>query len=230
MQSAAVKQGSGESAGTKLTTIPVVQPGPGEILVKINYTGLCASDKSLIHDEWAGFGVAMQPATGGIAGHEGAGVVVALGPGVTGWKEGDRAGVKWIVRVCNTCDMCREPGGETLCVNQVNSGFTAAGTFQEYCVTAANYATRLPDGVTDEEAGPLMCGGVTAYVACKRSGVRPGQWVVLPGAGGGLGHLGECAATSAADLRDDRLCRLTRRWYVTSCPVRQGHGDARHRH
>ena len=56
-------------------------------------------------------------------------------------------------------------------------------------MTDARYATRLPDGVSDEEAGPIMCGGVTSYVACKRSRVRPGQWIVIPGAGGGLGHL-----------------------------------------
>jgi len=93
--------------------------------------------------------------------------------------------------------MCKDAGGETLCPNQINSGFTTPGTFQEYCVTQANYATRLPDGVSDEEAGPLMCGGVTAYTACKRSAVKPGQWVVLPGAGGGLGHLGELPAQSS---------------------------------
>ena len=56
-------------------------------------------------------------------------------------------------------------------------------------MTDARYATRLPRGVSDEEAGPIMCGGVTSYVACKRSRVRPGQWIVIPGAGGGLGHL-----------------------------------------
>ena len=60
---------------------------------------------------------------------------------------------------------------------------------QEYCLTDARYATRLPDGVKDEEAGPILCGGVTAYTACRRSQVRAGQWIVLIGAGGGLGHL-----------------------------------------
>lgn len=114
-QSAAVKKGSGEDASTTIETIPVQQPGPSQILVKINYSGLCASDKSLIHDEWAAFGVAMKDASKGIAGHEGAGVVVAVGQDVpsTLWKEGDRAGVKWIVSVCGVCEMCREPGGET---------------------------------------------------------------------------------------------------------------------
>lgn len=66
---------------------------------------------------------------------------------------------------------------------------TPTGTFQEYCLTDARYATRLPAGVKDEEAGPILCGGVTSYVACKRSAVKPGQWIVFPGAGGGLGHL-----------------------------------------
>lgn len=78
---------------------------------------------------------------------------------------------------------------ELQCPSQLNSGFSTPGTFQEYALTDAYYATHLPDGVSDEEAGPIMCGGVTAYVACKRSTVRPGQWIVIPGAGGGLGHL-----------------------------------------
>jgi len=64
------------------------------------------------------------------------------------------------------------------------------GTFQQYVVTDGRYCTRIPEGVTDEEAGPIMCGGVTAYTACKRSAVRPGQWIVIFGAGGGLGHFG----------------------------------------
>lgn len=187
--SAAVKQGSGDSATTTIKTVATPTPGLGQILVKINYTGLCASDNSLIHDEWAAFGVSMQDSANGIAGHEGVGVVVAVGPDVEKagqWKVGDRAGIKWIADVCGSCEMCKETenGGECLCPNQKNSGFTAAGTFQEFCLTAARYATRIPDGVSDEEAGPLMCGGVTAYTACKRSKVRPGQWIVLPGAGG----------------------------------------------
>ncbi|KAI9719699.1 MAG: hypothetical protein M1828_006132 [Chrysothrix sp. TS-e1954] len=196
-QQAAIKTGKGEDAKTELKTIDVPKPGPGQILVKVNWTGLCASDKSLIHDEWAPFGVSMQEVTHGIAGHEGAGTVAAIGDNVpTGdkpgsWNLGDRAGIKWIATVCGTCEMCRDTsnGSETLCPNQTNSGFSAAGTFQEYCLADARYTTRLPEGVSDEEVGPLMCGGVTAYTALKRSQVKPGQWIVLPGAGGGLGHL-----------------------------------------
>ncbi|KAF2464403.1 alcohol dehydrogenase [Lindgomyces ingoldianus] len=189
-QKAAVKTGEGDTAKVEVKSIEVPQPAPDQILVKINYSGLCASDKSLLHDEWAFSGVSMQPQTKGIAGHEGAGVVVAVGSDVRDlWKEGDRAGIKWIASVCRKCEFCTNGVDECHCPKQLNSGFSIAGTFQEYALTDGRYATRLPDGVKDEEAGPIMCGGVTAYVACKRSAVKPGQWIVLPGAGGGLGHL-----------------------------------------
>lgn len=105
------------------------------------------------------------------------------------WKVGDRAGIKWIASTCGLCEFCLSDGpDEVHCVNQTNSGFTAEGTFQEYVVTDGRYASHIPEGVLDEEAGPIMCGGVTAFSACKRSSVKPGQWIVLPGAGGGLGH------------------------------------------
>lgn len=127
----------------------------------------------------------------GIAGHEGAGEVIAVGKDVEDiWKVGDRAGVKWVVSVCRNCEFCTNGTDELHCPKQLNSGFSAAGTFQEYCLTDGHYATRIPEGVLDEEAGPIMCGGVTAYTACRRSTVRPGQWLVILGAGGGLGHFG----------------------------------------
>lgn len=106
-QQAAVRTGSGHTATAPVKEIDVQQPGPGQILIKINWTGLCASDKSLIHDEWSDFGVAMKDETLGIAGHEGAGVVVALGEGTEKrWKVGDRAGVKWIASTCGECEFC----------------------------------------------------------------------------------------------------------------------------
>lgn len=106
-QRAAVRQGTGESATAPVQDLDVQKPNPGQILVKINWTGLCASDKSLIHDEWKDFGVAMMDQTRGIAGHEGAGTVVALGEGTDKrWKIGDRAGIKWIAQTCGDCEFC----------------------------------------------------------------------------------------------------------------------------
>ncbi|KAK7418512.1 hypothetical protein QQZ08_011222 [Neonectria magnoliae] len=188
-QRAAVRQGKGPESTTSIEKIDVPQPGPGQILVKINWSGLCGSDKSLLHDEWADFGISMLPETHGIAGHEGAGIVVAVGEGTDRrWKVGDRAGIKWIASTCGECEFCLDGVNEVHCLKQKDSGFSTAGTFQEYCIADGRYTSRIPEGVLDEEAGPIMCGGVTAFTACKRSAVKPGQWIVLPGAGGGLGH------------------------------------------
>lgn len=169
LQRAAIRQGTGPTAITSIEKTPVPKPGPGEILVKINWTGLCGSDKSLLHDDWSAFGIAMMSETKGIAGHEGAGVVVAVGEGMENrWKLGDRAGVKWIASTCGECEFCLNGIDEVHCIKQTNSGFSVPGTFQEYCLADGRYTSRLPDGVSDEEAGPIMCGGVTAYTACKR--------------------------------------------------------------
>ncbi|KAK2684786.1 hypothetical protein QWA68_016336 [Fusarium oxysporum] len=131
----------------------------------------------------------MMPQTHGIVGHEGVGVVVALGEGTESrWKLGNRAGVKWIGSVCRDCEFCKSGTDELHCASQTVSGIHIPGTFQEYCLADGNYVTKIPDEVRDEEAVPILCGGLTAYTACKRSAVKPGQWIVLPGAGGGLGH------------------------------------------
>jgi alcohol dehydrogenase, propanol-preferring len=81
------------------------------------------------------------------------------------WKVGDRAGIKWVWSTCGTCEFCTNGVDELHCPNQRNSGFSAAGTFQEYAISDGRYTTRIPEGVSDEAAGPIMCGGVTAYTA-----------------------------------------------------------------
>lgn len=116
---AAVREGSGASATAPVKNVPVSQPGPGQILVKINWTGLCASDKSLLRNEWSGFGLTQTDASQGIAGHEGAGVVVAAADDVSDiWKVGDRAGVKWVVSVCGRCEFCTNGTDELHCPKQ----------------------------------------------------------------------------------------------------------------
>lgn len=102
-------------------------------------------------------------------------------------------GIKRVASVCGACEFCTNGQDELHCSKQTDSGFTAAGTFQQYCLADGKYATRIPEGVKDEEAGQIVCGGgspcslsihcpdcyslylVTAYTACKRSAIKPGQ-------------------------------------------------------
>lgn len=154
-QKAAIKQGSGDSSTIVVQDVPVQQPGPDQILVKIIYSGLCASDKSLLHDEWE---FKMTSQTNGIAGHEGAGVVVAVGSNVQDlWQVGNRAGIKWIASVCRKCEFCTNGMDECHCPKQLNSGYTIAGTFQEYALTDAHYATRSVGGVCYLRSSNLSC-------------------------------------------------------------------------
>lgn len=118
-------------------------------------------------------------------GHEGAGVVVQIGEGVSGWKIGDRAGIKPVLDVCHECADCRN-GRETHCSKEILTGVVANGSYTQYVLSPARYTTRIPDGVSDLVAGPIMCSGATIWAAIKASGLIAGQYVVIPGAGGGV--------------------------------------------
>ncbi|KAM6536135.1 hypothetical protein FALCPG4_005652 [Fusarium falciforme] len=188
-QRAAVRVVDDPTKYTTMEFIDVPQPGPSQILVKITWSGVCGTDKSVLRNDGKELGFFMKPKSKGIAGHEGVGIVVAVGEDVQErWDIGDRAGIKWIADICGECEFCQE-GDDVHCQNQTNSGYSWPGTFQEYCLADGQYSTKIPDGVTDQEAAPILCAGVTAYAACKKSGVKHGQWIVIPGAGGGLGHL-----------------------------------------
>jgi propanol-preferring alcohol dehydrogenase len=94
-----------------------------------------------------------------------------------------------------------QAGSDGLCFNQKVSGYYTPGTFQQYTLGPANYVTPIPDGLDSAEAAPLLCAGVTVYSALKRSHARPGQWVIISGAGGGLGHIGVQIASRGMGLR-----------------------------
>lgn len=119
----------------------------------------------------------------------GAGRIVYIAPGtVTSLKVGDAVGLKWIAYSCNDCEDCRE-GYEPICESFKCHGYTEDGSFQVYAKAWVNQTTPIPDGLSLEDAAPLLCAGVTVYKALKETGARPGQIVAIPGAGGGLGHL-----------------------------------------
>jgi propanol-preferring alcohol dehydrogenase len=113
--------------------------------------------------------------------------VVALGPGVTHLKEGDRVGIAWLHSACGHCSFCLS-GWETLCLEQKNSGYSVNGSFAQYALAQADYLGRIPENLSFVDAAPILCAGVTTYKGLKETQTRPGEWVVISGAGG-LGHV-----------------------------------------
>lgn len=122
-------------------------------------------------------------------GHEGAGVVVQLGAGVTNWKIGDRAGVRPMWDVCHNCTQCWN-GEEQYCLQVIHTGMMTTGSYQQYVVTPAIYTAKIPDEVPDEAAGPIMCSASTMHCALREGGFKAGDWIVFPGGAGGVGIQG----------------------------------------
>lgn len=162
--------------------VPVPSPGPGQVLVKIMATGVCHTDLHAADGDWP-----VKPKPPFIPGHEGAGVVVKLGPGVAHLKLGDRVGIAWLHSACGRCEFCIS-GWETLCTAQQNSGYSVNGSFAEYALAQADYVGRIPEQLSFVDAGPILCAGVTTYKGLKETEARPGEWVVITGVGG-LGHI-----------------------------------------
>jgi len=162
--------------------LPVPVPGPGEALVKIFATGVCHTDLHAADGDWP-----VKPSPPFVPGHEGAGVVAAVGPGVKGLKEGDPVGIAWLHDACGVCEYCLT-GWETLCEQQHCSGYSVNGTFAEYAIGAADYLARLPPRVDFASMAPILCAGVTTYKGIKETEAKPGEWIAISGIGG-LGHI-----------------------------------------
>ncbi|AYC99725.1 alcohol dehydrogenase AdhP [Neorhizobium sp. NCHU2750] len=179
MKAAVVKQ-----FGKPLTIecVPVPVPGPGEVLVKVSACGVCHTDLHAADGDWP-----VKPNPPFIPGHEAAGIVVQVGPGVTDLKEGDAVGVAWLHDACGRCEYC-QTGWETLCPRQHNSGYSVDGGFAEYVIADAAFAAKLPAGVDFAAISPILCAGVTTYKGLKETEARPGEWVAISGIGG-LGHV-----------------------------------------
>ena len=159
-----------------------------ELLVRLNATGLCMSDVHYMLNDWA---VPKMSELGvQCPGHEGAGVVVKVGSKVQdAWKVGDRVGIKPLLDVCHNCESCWN-GRENYCAKAIYTGLMSPGTYTQYLVSPAIYTTRIPDGVPDEVAGPIMCSASTMHRALIEADLKPSNWVVFPGGGGGVGIQG----------------------------------------
>jgi len=184
----------------------VPKPGlePGQILVKVEASGLCHTDIHAAHGDWP-----VKPTLPFIPGHEGIGIVAELGSGVTEVAIGERVAMPWLGYACGTCDYCVS-GWETLCLEQKNMGYSIDGGFGEYARAYARYVVEVPEGIDPVDAAPLTCAGVTTYKAIKVAGTRSSDLVAVFGVGG-LGHMAiqyariAGARVVAVDLIDEKL-------------------------
>ncbi len=180
------------------------EPGSGQVVVKIETSGLCHTDIHAAHGDWP-----VKPQPPFIPGHEGVGIVERLGSDVRGLSEGDRVAVPWLGWACGACELCAS-GWETLCPNARYTGYTVNGGFADYVVAEASFVGRVPDAVDPLDAAPLTCAGVTTYKAVKVSGARSSDLVAVFGIGG-LGHLAvqyahiAGASVAAVDIIDSKL-------------------------
>ena len=184
--------------------VPVPEPGPGMIQVRIQAAGVCHTDLHAACGDWP-----VKPNPPFIPGHEGVGFVSAVGQGVKHVKEGDRVGVPWLYSACGFCRHCLG-GWETLCESQQNTGYSVNGGFADYVVADPNYVGHLPGNIDFAEIAPVLCAGVTVYKGLKVTDTRPGDWVVISGIGG-LGHMAVQYAramglnVAAVDIDDAKL-------------------------
>lgn len=151
-------------------------PGPGEILVRIRCCGICHTDLHTVE------GDLQLPKLPVVPGHQIVGIVDAVGSGTQIFKKGDRVGIPWLHSTDNQCDYCRR-GLENLCDHAQFTGFHVNGGFADYTVVHENYAYRMPEVFSDENAAPLLCAGIIGYRSYRLSGIQPGQPLGLYGFG-----------------------------------------------
>jgi propanol-preferring alcohol dehydrogenase len=183
-------------------------PGPDEVLIKVAACGVCHSDLHLADADWPHLLKIIKPDL--ILGHEVVGTVLAKGSEVNDLEVGARVGVAWIHWACGECELCRE-GLENLCPKHIITGLAVDGGYAELMCAKAGYAVPIPDELTDAEAAPLFCAGVTVHRALKLAEIPPGRRVAVSGVGG-LGHLAlqllvnhYGAEVIAIDVSDDKL-------------------------
>src|SRR5215469_15792118 len=160
----------------------IPEPGSGQVRIRVQACGVCHSDFVTKEGIFPGISYPRVP------GHEVAGVIDKLGPGVTSWKTGERVGVGWHGGQDGTCLECRR-GDFINCVNALVCGVSYDGGYQEFMVAPVEALARMPESLDPAEAAPLMCAGITTFNALRHAGALPSDLVAVQGIGG-LGHLG----------------------------------------
>ena len=172
---------------------PVPEPGPGQVRVRVSTCGVCRTDLHLAE------GDLLPRRPGVVPGHEVVGVVDRPGPGCSVLAEGDRIGIPWLARTCGTCRFCLA-GAENLCTAPAFTGWDLDGGYAEFAVVDERFAYRLPDGVGDVEAAPLLCAGIIGYRALRRAELPPGGRLGIYGFGGSAHLTAQVALAEGATV------------------------------
>lgn len=175
-------QATGAGGLLEIVEREIPEPAAGQVRIKVQACGVCHSDALVVEGSWPGITYPRIP------GHEVAGVVDALGAGVSEWTKGQRVGVGWHGGHDGICRECRR-GDFRNCRNQKIPGISYDGGYQEYMLVPAEALVSIPDSLSEVEAAPLLCAGITTYNALRHAGALPGDLVAVQGIGG-LGHLG----------------------------------------
>jgi len=171
------QSGPAEENRLQPVDLPVPQPGPGQMRLKVLVCGVCHTDLHTVEGEIHPPRLPVTP------GHQVVGIVDTLGPGVSGQiKPGDRVGVPWLHGADGECEFCRS-GLENLCPNAQFTGFHVDGGYAEYMLARADYVLPLPGGISDEQAAPLLCAGIVGYRSLRLSDLQPGERLGLVGFG-----------------------------------------------
>ncbi|UCF70214.1 MAG: alcohol dehydrogenase catalytic domain-containing protein, partial [candidate division WOR-3 bacterium] len=149
----------------ELLELPVPEPRPDEVRIKVTVCGICRTDLHVVEGELPARKLPIIP------GHQIIGMVEKLGSKVVNWSGGERVGVPWLYKTCGECRFCRS-GRENLCDNARFTGYDADGGFAEYMVAPADFLYELPANYTDVEAAPLLCAGVIGYQALQATGLQ----------------------------------------------------------
>lgn len=191
-----------------LAEVPDPEPGPGEVVIRVGACAACRTDLQLCEGD-------LQPRLLPIIpGHQVAGRIAAVGPGVNDWAEGDRAGLTWLAGTCGNCPFCRS-GRENLCATATFTGWDRHGGFAEMVAARADVVVPLPEGPADRDLAPLLCGGVIGFRALRVAGITPGARVGLFGFGASAlqaiqvaRHMG-CRIAVATRSEDERRRALS---------------------
>jgi alcohol dehydrogenase, propanol-preferring len=173
--------------------LPIPEPGPDELLVRVSACAVCRTDLHVAEGD-------LPPHRPGVVpGHQVVGVVAGAGPEVTGFAEGDRVGVAWLRRTDGQCRFCLR-GAENLCPASQYTGWDADGGYAEYTTVPAQYAYPLLAGPPDAELAPLLCAGIIGYRALRRAQLPPGGRLGIYGFGASAHLTAQVAIVQGAQV------------------------------